>query len=531
MKRTVLASAFALALFGFGASPAFADATSTTTEAVAPIPESPSAESTGTGTSTALVPEQLGGPSSNGFAEAAPPQDSTDPSDVLPDHGSADHGPSDNSSSDNPSSAGEKPGAGDSTAPSRPGYLPGPTTQASSDRTNNTGRTASERGTTSASAGDVSTDAPKDGSSAGKTNAAARAEGSTATDSANDAGSIETNANGTGTKSADTTTPSDGIDDASTAGTDDTDKSESADSGTDSDTPAQIDASVTVSADEVTESDLYFEGVTVTVSDLEPGDRVTNSLDDEVTVARSSTVEFMYLPEDFVEPGVVDFTVTVARKGAVDQAIGSEFTLVSDLDVTEGTLTLSASRMSVSDFAAKGIDFTAEPFAQGGPILGFAFSDDSESALYFDGGLTADSSGRVSGTLTADSDAEPVPGDHHLFIISADAEAWADFTLTEDVVPNESTNPTESTNSGAETTGSKNTALPQAQNESTSRERTSAHWSRAGSAWSESEEEASESASLPRTGAELGSLGLGAALLLAGAAMVAITVHRRSEPK
>jgi hypothetical protein len=484
MKRTVLASAFALALFGFGASPALADATSTTTEAAAPIPEAPSAESSGTGPSTALVPEQLGGPSSNGFAEAAPPQDSTEPTEVLPDHGPADYGSANNGTSNTGSSTGGKPGAG----------------------------------------AVVSTDAPDDGPSAGEASASSRendsagAEDSAVADSA-------TGTNGTDTNDADTTAPSDGTDDTSAADSADAAKDESPDTEADPDAPAPIDASVTVSTDKVTEPYLYFEGITVTVAGLEPGDRVTNSLDDEATVARSSTVEFTYRPEGFVEPGVVDFTVTVAREGAVDQVIRSEFTLVPDPDATEGTLTMSTSRMNVSDFADKGIDFTAESFTQGGPILGFAFSDDSESALYFDGDLTADPSGRVTATVTANSDAEPTPGDYHLFVISANTEAWADFTLTEDVVQ------TESTNSGTESKGSKDSALPHTQNESTSRDSTPAYWSRAGSAWNESEVDASEAASLPRTGAELGALGLGGALLIAGAAMVAITAHRRSEPK
>ncbi|WP_210604230.1 hypothetical protein [Brevibacterium oceani] len=512
MKRTVIASALALALFGFGATPAFADAQTTTTEAAAAIPEGPSAEADGTGSSPEPVPDQLGGPSSNGSAEALLPPDSTEPTELLPEHDPADRGSAGNGSANNGSSAGAKPGTGtgDSTVSSGSGHTSGSSTRANAGRTNNNGRSVSEHGATSASARSVSTDAPNDGNSAGETSAPAGAEDSDMVDNPKAA-------NGTGTKEDGTTASGDGTDGTSAAGTADTDTADS-----DSDAPAQIDASVTVSSDEITESDLYFEGITVTVSGLEPGDRVTNSLDDEVAVARSSSVEFMYLPEDFVEPGVVTVTVTVAREGVANQVIQSEFTVVSDTDAVEGTLTMSATRMSVSDFADKGIGFTAEPFAQGEPILGFAFSDDSEEALYFDGDLQADSSGRVSGTVTANDVAEPTPGDYHLFVISDDAEAWADFTLTEDIAPTEPTSP------GTETTGSKDTELPHAQNESTSRERTSAHWSRAGSAWSDSEEAASESASLPRTGAELGSLGLGGALLIAGIAMVAITARRRS---
>ncbi|WP_166969253.1 hypothetical protein [Brevibacterium atlanticum] len=531
MKRTVIVSGIVVALLGFGASPSFADAAPTTTTEAAPsIPEGPSAVANGTEESPAPVPDHLSGPSSNGAAEAGLPPDSTTPIELRPDHGSTGQGPSNTGSSNNGSSSGAEPGTGTggSTDSSGSGHTSGSSTRANAGRAT-IGRSASERGATSASASSVSTDAPHDGTSAGEASASSGAngtggannsagvEGSTATDNANGRNSSDTNG-------ADDTASGDGADGTSATDTADAGKDGSSDVDADSDAPAQIDASVTVSPDEITESDLYFEGITVTVSGLEPGDRVTNSLDDEARAVRSSAVEFTYLPEDFVEAGVVDFTITVSREGVADQAIQSEFTVVSDSDAVEGTLTMSATRMTVSDFADKGIDFTAEPFAQGEPILGLAFSDDSEDALYFDDDLTADSSGRVSGTLTVNSDAEPAPGDYHFFVISDDAEAWADFTLTEDVVP------TEPTSSGTESTGSKDTALPHAQNESTSREATSTRWSRAGSAWPESDD-ASESASLPRTGAELGSLGLGGALLIAGVAMVAITAHRRSESK
>lgn len=262
------------------------------------------------------------------------------------------------------------------------------------------------------------------------------------------------------------------------------------------DAQAPIDAAVTVSPEQISESDLYFEGVVIAVSGLEPGDLVTTSLNEDAKVAQDSQAEFEYYPSDLLDAGTIEFTVTVKREGVDDQVIPARFEIVADEAYTEGVLSLSTDSLSVSEFLDSGINFTSDGFGPEESVIAAAFSDEMDTLIYHDEHLTASADGVVSGTITTTEDEDIVPGTYFAYVAGESSFFWAEFTVTKDA-PQQTSDDDPAAGAGAGSGASP-----------------------AGSARSGS--------ALPRTGADLTGLSAGIALTAVGIAAVLFSRRRRS---
>lgn len=261
--------------------------------------------------------------------------------------------------------------------------------------------------------------------------------------------------------------------------------------------PAPIDAAVTVSSKQISESDLYFDGLVISVSGLEPGDLVTNSLNEEAKVAQDSEVVFEYYPDDILDPGTIDFTITIKREGVDDQVIPAQFEILADEAYTQNPLTLSTDSLSVSEFLDSGVGFTGDGFEPGETAIALAFSDDTDALVYADENLTVTADGVASGVITSTEGEDIVPGTYFAYVAGESSFSFAEFTLTADAPASKSADdPAPGSHAGPGTSAESSTP---------------------------------SGSSLPRTGAELTGLSVGIALTVAGIAAVLFSRRRRSD--
>ncbi|MBD8021288.1 hypothetical protein, partial [Brevibacterium gallinarum] len=111
--------------------------------------------------------------------------------------------------------------------------------------------------------------------------------------------------------------------------------SDPAEDGDGDDAPA-FDPQVSSAPDEITAADLTNpdKGITITASNLQAGDEVTNSLTNESTTAEgeelTTGVYYEGDPSDFEVGEKVDFTVTVSREGEESKTFDFTVTIIAE---------------------------------------------------------------------------------------------------------------------------------------------------------------------------------------------------------
>src|SRR5699024_3996101 len=134
-----------------------------------------------------------------------------------------------------------------------------------------------------------------------------------------------------------------------------------------------IDASLTVDPEEITAEDLADKdkGVEVTVSGVEKGDKVTDSLtDNEKSVASDGDFTFgVYYKgnAEHLEEGPVPFEVTIDREGTESETLKGTIDVVDDTEV-DPSVKLESKKITLEDFKKDGLEFTGSGFSPDGTV-------------------------------------------------------------------------------------------------------------------------------------------------------------------
>ena len=207
----------------------------------------------------------------------------------------------------------------------------------------------------------------------------------------------------------------------------------------DEDAVDPIDASLTVDPEEITAEDLADKdkGVEVTVSGVEKGDKVTDSLtDNEKSVASDGDFTFgVYYKgnaED-LEEGPVPFEVTIDREGTESETLKGTIDVVDDTEV-DPSVKLESKKITLEDFKKDGLEFTGSGFSPDGTVSvqGEAVSTQRAAAPQADE-LRADEDGNVEGAVVAPESLEA--GKYALTFIDDETGEKTDaveVTVTED---------------------------------------------------------------------------------------------------
>ncbi|MGC2939438.1 MULTISPECIES: hypothetical protein [unclassified Brevibacterium] len=203
---------------------------------------------------------------------------------------------------------------------------------------------------------------------------------------------------------------------------------------------AAIDASLSVSPEEITPEDLADEnkGVDVTVTGLEEGDRVTDSLTgDEKTVTADGDFTFsVYYKGDAedLKEGPVPFDVTIDRSGEESTTLKGEINVVNDDAEVDPSVKVGSKEISLEDFKKDGLKFSGSGFTPEGTISvqGEAVSAQRAAAPQADE-LRADEDGNVDGAVIAPESLEA--GKYALTFIddeTGDKTDAVEITVTEE---------------------------------------------------------------------------------------------------
>ena len=186
------------------------------------------------------------------------------------------------------------------------------------------------------------------------------------------------------------------------------------------DVQAAIDASLSVSPEEITPEDLADKdkGVDVTVTGLEEGDKVTDSLtDEEKTVPADGDFTFsVYYKGDAadLEEGPVEFTVTIDREGEESETLNGEINVVDDdaVDPIDASLKVDPKEITAEDLANrdKGVTVTVSGVKKGDKIKDSLTGEtetaeadgDYELHLWYEGDPASLEVGKVPFTVTID---------------------------------------------------------------------------------------------------------------------------------
>lgn len=214
-----------------------------------------------------------------------------------------------------------------------------------------------------------------------------------------------------------------------------------------------LDVTVAVAPGSISQSDLAdrAKGVTVTVSGLQPGDTVTDTLTNDTTTAQGTVVEFtIYSTVDdpsTIATGTVPFEVTVTR-GEESTTLEASFEVTADEETptapaVDPKATLEATTITVSEFAGDGLKFTGEGFTPGGtvsvegaavPPEGAQGTQSRTAAPQAEEQLRADENGNVVGTVVA-AEGSVEPGRYTVTFVddeSGEKTEPAEFTVTAD---------------------------------------------------------------------------------------------------
>ena len=203
-----------------------------------------------------------------------------------------------------------------------------------------------------------------------------------------------------------------------------------------------IEAEVTTSPKEITAEDLANKdkGIVVTITGLEAGDKISDSLTGEAGTAEGDTFEYNIYstqPAEDIENGTVDFSVTITRDGEQRTYDGLSFNVVDDTDEPEAPeadpkVSLNTDKISESEFDENGIEVTGEGFTPNGKVTVVGGNATSPFATKE---VEADDEGKISATLKFEGDEALPAGDYSVWGVDQESETNSpaqDFTITED---------------------------------------------------------------------------------------------------
>ncbi|MFC9443366.1 MULTISPECIES: LPXTG cell wall anchor domain-containing protein [unclassified Brevibacterium] len=207
--------------------------------------------------------------------------------------------------------------------------------------------------------------------------------------------------------------------------------------------PAKLDASVSVSPETISQTDLVEKGVTLTVTNLEAGDTVTDDATGETVTAEGDTVSYEIYnitgdPKAIPE-GPIEFTVTVKR-GEQSQTFDEKFTVTADeteeptAPAVDPKASLVADEITVSEFEGEGLKFSGEGFTPNGTVSVEGQALPAQVAKQAEEQLKADENGKVTGTVVAPKDSVK-PGKYTVTFIddeSGEKTEPQEFTVVED---------------------------------------------------------------------------------------------------
>ena len=255
----------------------------------------------------------------------------------------------------------------------------------------------------------------------------------------------------------------------------------------DDDAVDPIEASLKVDPKKITAEDLANKdkGVTVTVTGVKAGDKVTDSLTGKTETADADGDYKLHLyykgnPRN-LEEGKVPFTVTIDREGTESLTLNGDINVVADEPEApaEASLTVSPKTIEAPDFAndKKGVKLSVENCEPGSDVQ-FEVNPKGIQVTAYENTVTADDEGKASVTVFGTSEnASAYVGSYTATATCGDDTLKDSFTVTEGA------------NGGGSDNGGNNGG----------------------------------GSELPRTGADLGGLTTGALLLLVGGAAIAMT--------
>ncbi|WGP05724.1 hypothetical protein QFE97_16645 [Bacillus subtilis] len=194
-----------------------------------------------------------------------------------------------------------------------------------------------------------------------------------------------------------------------------------------------INASVQVTSGEVTAEELAEEGVTVKVTDLEKGDKVSakSGLTGPAVTAQGSTATMKLRSAKEVTQESVSFALQVQREDADTKTLAG----AAEVDVqaeAEPTVSLNTTEISQSDFDENGIEVTGEGFTPNGTVTVVGGNATSPFATQE---VEANADGEISATLKFEGDEALPAGDYSVWGVDQETETNSpaqDFTITED---------------------------------------------------------------------------------------------------
>ncbi|AZT94855.1 hypothetical protein [Brevibacterium aurantiacum] len=273
---------------------------------------------------------------------------------------------------------------------------------------------------------------------------------------------------------------------------------------TEDDAVEAIDASLKVDPKEITAADLANKdkGVTVTVTGVKKGDKITDSLTGDTETAEADGDYKLHLyyqgNPDSLEEGKVPFTVTIDREGTESETLNGNITVVAedkeDGDDGDGgdtpeapaeaSFTVSPKTLEAADFAndKKGVTLAVEDCEPGADVH-FEVTPKGIQVTAYENTVQADDEGKASVNVFGTSDnVSAYVGDYTASATCGDDSMKESFTVT----------------AGADGGGSDG-----------------------------GDNGGNDGSQLPRTGADLGGLASGAMLLLVGGAAIAMTGRRK----
>lgn len=213
-------------------------------------------------------------------------------------------------------------------------------------------------------------------------------------------------------------------------------------------TPA-LDVEVTVVPDQLDQMQLVDTGVGVTVTGLQPGDKVTDELTGQTLTAAGDSLFFVIANQSgnpfVIDPGVVSFTVTVQR-GDETKVVPAQFTLLPYTgDPNLGRKIDAPQSVPLSDFVGTGFGISGSGFSAGGDVYVYIVPEDWDAATagpagraWPDNPVHADADGKFSTSAGVFPDQGPFTAGTYQLLVwdeTFDLQILVPFTVTDDRGP------------------------------------------------------------------------------------------------
>ncbi|WP_062241063.1 hypothetical protein [Brevibacterium epidermidis] len=199
-----------------------------------------------------------------------------------------------------------------------------------------------------------------------------------------------------------------------------------------------INASVQVTSGEVTAEELAEEGVTVKVTGLEKGDKVSakSGLTGPAVTAQGSTATMKLHSANEVKQKRVNFALQLERPGTQSVTETSVVPLADESEAPEvdPTVSLSTDEISQSGIEDDGIKVTGEGFTPNGTVNVVGGAEQSPFATQE---VTANADGEITATLKYEAEKKLPAGDYAVWGVDQGSNTNSpaqDFTVTEDPV-------------------------------------------------------------------------------------------------